>query len=243
MSRVCSWPVSLFLFLLFIKIAPSLVLAIKDEYVNLWESKTKVGHIVMRNAINDGVCYQKDLEHFFKNNAIKAILIEIESAGGSIGLCNALYQEILQFKQEYKKPVVVLSCTQCTSYAYYVACAADCIMCSPSAIIGGIGLRSSYEHIDKAVAEGFYQYFVHDVAARRGLSTTDALSWANGTFFTGVDALKVHLVDELGSFYNAIQKIKQLALIERDIQLIEPAEWALKESFVDVLCAIKNTGR
>jgi len=241
MARLFSWFLSIFLLLLLVKIAPSLVLEIKDQYLNLWEPKTKIGHIVIRNEINELDHYQKNLELFFKNSGIKAILIEIESSGGSVGFCQALYHEILQLKQEYKKPVIALSCTRCVSYAYYVACAADCIICLPSTLIGGIGLGKVPGHDNPAIAASFYQYFMSDVAARRGLSMADSLDWAEAKLFTGIQALKLHLVDELGSFYNALQKIKQLALIERDVELVEPSEKSLREVFVDAIYAIKNS--
>ena len=249
---------SILIILILLNIGPSLVQGIKEQYQDLLESKTKVGRLKINITIDDISFYQQQLEKFFKNNAIKAILIELDSPGGSAGSAQAIYNEILHLKAEYKKPVVILTYNLCTSGAYYVACAGDYIITSPSALIGGIGsyieqfklnklaerLYVGYE-IEKTgdyksacnlftpltpeqkkmfqeTSDSCYQQFIHDVAHRRGLSLSAANQWANGKIFTGNDALKLHLVDEIGSEYNVRQKIKQLALIERDIEWVKP---------------------
>jgi len=258
MPRFSSILGTLLIILILLYMGPTLVQGIKEQYQDLLESKTKVGRIKIDNTIDDISFNQQQIEKFFKNNAVKALLLEIDSPGGAAGSAQALFNEIMQLKTEYKKPVVVLSYNLCTSAAYYVACASDYIITSPSALIGGIGtyleqikLNKLAEHcyinyeIEKSgdykaasnwftpltaeqkkmlqeTTESCYKQFIHDVAQRRGLSLSTAHDWANGRIFTGNDALKLHLVDEIGSEYNARQKIKQLALIERDIEWIKP---------------------
>jgi len=72
------------------------------------------------------------------------------------------------------------------------------------------------------LADNCYQQFIKDVACRRKLSLKNASEWANGRIFTGTQALKNGLVDEIGSEFNAAQKIKELALIEHEIEWIKP---------------------
>ena len=76
-----------------------------------------------------------------------------------------------------------------------------------------------------------YEQFVNDVAQKRNLSVTTATQWANGKIFTGRQALKLGLIDELGSWSNAITAIKEKALIETDIKWVHPPSttgfWAL----------------
>jgi protease-4 len=249
---------SILILLILINIAPSLIQNIKEEYSTLWESKTKVGRLKITSELDDISFYQQQLEKFFKNSAIKAILIEFDCSGGAAGSSQALYNEILHLKAEYKKPVVALTYNMCPSGAYYVACATDYIIASPSALIGSIGsyleqfkFDKLLEHVSvnyeiektgtyksasnfftpltpeqkkmlQEVSDSCYQQFIHDIACRRGLSLSNADTWANGRIFTGTEALKLRLIDELGSEYNARQKIKQLALIERDIEWVRP---------------------
>ncbi len=217
--------------LILLNIAPSLIQNIREEYSQMWEARTKIGRLKINTEINDISFYQRQLERFFKNNAIKGILIELDSPGGAIGSAQALYNEILYLKAEYKKPIVALTYNRCTAQAYYIACATDYIITTPCALIGDIGNcidqckpeKPEQKQMLQELSDSCYQQFIHDVACRRGLSITNANQWANGKLFTGTDALKLHLVDEIGSEYNAQQKIKQLALIERDIEWIKPA--------------------
>ncbi|MDR3646483.1 MAG: signal peptide peptidase SppA [Candidatus Babeliales bacterium] len=68
----------------------------------------------------------------------------------------------------------------------------------------------------QSISDDAYNQFKKDVAVRRKLSLNDADKWANGKIFTGRQAFELGLVDELGSEYNAIKKIRELALIEKD---------------------------
>jgi protease IV len=68
-----------------------------------------------------------------------------------------------------------------------------------------------------------YEIFINDVANSRNLDITDHLTWADGKVFTGSMALKLKLIDQLGSLHDALDKIKELAQIEDEIKLIQPA--------------------
>lgn len=238
---------SILLILILLKIGPSLIMGIKEQYQELLSDKTKVGRLKINCTIDNISFLQRQLESFFKDNSIKAILLELDSPGGASGSSQALFNEIVQLKAEYKKPVVSLTYNLCTSGAYYIACASDCIIASPSAIIGNIGsnymeqfkfdklleqfsikheIEKSGEYKQKQMlqetSDNCYQQFIRDIARQRGLALTNAAQWANGKIFTGEQALTLHLIDELGSEYNARLKIKQLALIERDIAWVKP---------------------
>ncbi len=74
----------------------------------------------------------------------------------------------------------------------------------------------------QSVADDSYNQFIQKVAQARKLSLNKANEWANGRIFTGHQALKIGLIDEIGSSYNAIKKIKEKALIEGDIEWVHP---------------------
>ncbi|MDD2998660.1 MAG: signal peptide peptidase SppA, partial [Candidatus Riflebacteria bacterium] len=83
---------------------------------------------------------KKDLEAARKRNAIKAILLEINSPGGEVTASDVMYHLIKLTREETKKPVVALIGTMGASGAYYVACAAEKILAHPTSIIGSIGV-------------------------------------------------------------------------------------------------------
>jgi len=72
------------------------------------------------------------------------------------------------------------------------------------------------------LSDNNYRQFVKDIAGARNLSTKDHKLWADGKVFTGDQAIKLKLIDKLGSFSDARDEIKKLAKIENDIKLIHP---------------------
>jgi protease-4 len=63
-----------------------------------------------------------------------------------------------------------------------------------------------------------YTQFVADVAQARNLSIDNEKVWANGKTFVGTEALELGLIDGLGSFSDAWEKMKEL-LQERGVTL------------------------
>jgi protease-4 len=71
-----------------------------------------------------------------KNPGVRAILIRVNSGGGS----SAASQEIFEELKKVKKPVVVSIGDVCASGAYYISCAADRIVANRSSAVGSIGV-------------------------------------------------------------------------------------------------------
>lgn len=71
-----------------------------------------------------------------KNANVRAILLRINSGGGSA----AASQEIFEELKKIEKPVVVSVSDVCASGAYYIACAADKIVANRSSSVGSIGV-------------------------------------------------------------------------------------------------------
>lgn len=70
------------------------------------------------------------------NPRVKAILIRVNSPGGSPSASQEIYEEI----RKIEKPVVVSVSETCASGAYYVSCAADKIIANRSSSVGSIGV-------------------------------------------------------------------------------------------------------
>ncbi len=80
------------------------------------------------------------------DSSVKAILIRVNSPGGSAAASQEMYLEVLRAK----KPVIISVGDVCASGAYYVSSAADFIMASPSSLVGSIGVIteiSNYEEL------------------------------------------------------------------------------------------------
>jgi len=100
---------------------------------------SRVAVVPIKGALADSSCYAEQLRDHFKAADIKAILLKFDCPGGAQGTGEALFNELQIFKREYRKPVIALVENLCTSAGYLVACAADAIVASPSAVVGSIG--------------------------------------------------------------------------------------------------------
>lgn len=75
-----------------------------------------------------------------KNNRVKAIMLYIESPGGTVVDADGIYHALKAYKEQYKVPVYAYVDGLCASGGMYVACAADKIYASETSIIGSIGV-------------------------------------------------------------------------------------------------------
>lgn len=73
-----------------------------------------------------------------RNESVKAVVIRIDSPGGSALASEAMWQAVRRVASE--KPVVVSIGSMAASGGYYLASAADHIIADPSAIVGSIGV-------------------------------------------------------------------------------------------------------
>lgn len=74
----------------------------------------------------------------------------------------------------------------------------------------------------QGVLDDSYEQFAADIAKARNLSLDNLKEWGNGRIFSGRQALKLHLIDELGSSSQAIKALKDKAHIEGEIHWIKP---------------------
>lgn len=76
----------------------------------------------------------------------------------------------------------------------------------------------------QGVADDAYDQFVLEVSEQRKLSVAHSKEWADGKIFTGRQAKKLGLIDEIGSLENAIRAIKKAAMFEGKIEWIHPPQ-------------------
>ena len=93
----------------------------------------------------------KTLEEARDDRGVKAIVLRIDSPGGS-GLASDIIWRAIESVKE-KKPVVVSMSDVAASGGYYIACNANKIVAEPSTITGSIGVLAG-----KPVVKGLYDW-------------------------------------------------------------------------------------
>ena len=83
----------------------------------------------------------KSLKKAFENKQSKAVVLNINSPGGSPVQSDEIWQEIQYLKSQHKdKKIYALIGDTGASGAYYIASAADEIIVNPSSLVGSIGV-------------------------------------------------------------------------------------------------------
>jgi len=75
-----------------------------------------------------------------KDSHVKAVIMTIDSPGGSVTASDLLYHEILAFKERTGVTVTAVLMNIATSGGYYMALPADLIMAHPTSVTGSIGV-------------------------------------------------------------------------------------------------------
>lgn len=86
--------------------------------------------------------FAEKLDKAAEDKQVKAVVIRINSPGGSVTASDLMYNEILYFKQRTNntRPVVAVMMDVCASGGYYIACACDEIVASRTTVTGSIGV-------------------------------------------------------------------------------------------------------
>lgn len=83
---------------------------------------------------------KEELTRAANDSNIKALVVRINSPGGTVTASDVLYHELRLFKEKRKIPVIASIMDVGASGGYYVAVAADKIMAHPSSVTGSLGV-------------------------------------------------------------------------------------------------------
>jgi protease-4 len=83
---------------------------------------------------------REELEKAEKDDGVRAVIVKINSPGGTITASDILYREIAEFKARRKIPVTAVIMDVGASGGYYVALAADTIVVHPTSVTGSLGV-------------------------------------------------------------------------------------------------------
>ena len=118
--------------------------------------------------------FVKQIQDVAKNKKVKAVVLRVNSPGGSANASDEILFELQQLKK--KKPLIVSFGDYAASGGYYIGMAADKIYSSPNTITGSIGVF------------GLITYF-KDLAERNGVSAHAVETNDNSVFYSPVNGL------------------------------------------------------
>jgi len=83
-----------------------------------------------------------------RDSGVKAVVIRIDSPGGSAAASQEISASIRRFKEDTGKPVVISMGDIAASGGYYISAYADSIIANPSTLTGSIGVISQFIYIE-----------------------------------------------------------------------------------------------
>ena len=180
------------------------------------------------SAIGEHIDYAR------QDDSIKAVVIKLTSPGGGAAASEHLYIELRKLREE--KPVVMVMNGLVASGGYMMAMGVSHSYAKTSSLVGNVGVVSSADPLipplpgEEVIFSGPHKL---DGASRRDwIGTVDQLKSAfaqivisergdrlrisrdeliEARLYSGVDAVRLGLVDEIGSDSDAIQKAAELA--------------------------------
>lgn len=97
-----------------------------------------IGVLEIEGLIVTAKKWLESIKEFEENSEVKAIVLRIDSPGGSVGTAQEVYREINRLK--LSKPVVASIENIGASAAYYIASASNKIVLNPGTLTGSIGV-------------------------------------------------------------------------------------------------------
>src|SRR5690606_2688533 len=84
-----------------------------------------------------------------RENKPKALILRIDSGGGTVGASDRIWNELARFRQETEIPIVASFGSIAASGGYYIAAGADHIIAEPTCITGSIGVMANVMTFDR----------------------------------------------------------------------------------------------
>lgn len=88
--------------------------------------------------------FYQQLKTAGKDEKVKGIIVRVNSPGGTVSASDRIYNEILKYRSETKKPVVAFMQGVAASGGYYASAACDKIIAEPTTITGSVGVIMGY---------------------------------------------------------------------------------------------------
>ena len=109
------------------------------------------GAFSQSESVIDGTKVSKDLENLADDDDVKAVVIRINSGGGSAYASEQMWRAIQLVKA--KKPVVVSMGGMAASGGYYMSCSANWIVAEPTTLTGSIGIFGMFPDMSGLITQ------------------------------------------------------------------------------------------
>jgi len=221
----------------------------------------------------------KQVDDILEDEDVKALVVRVNSPGGSYGASNEIRHALEQVKHEKKLPIIVSMGDYAASGGYFVSLVGDKIIAEPSTITGSIGvlggkmvlshlwvklgvnwemikfgqnsgILSSNTQFNKKEKHSFnksldaiYEDFTLKVSESRKINLKDLNKLARGRVWSGEDALKHGLVDDIGGIEKALSQALADAKIKPDEKfriIYYPKEKTLQEKIQQLISGGKS---
>ncbi|WP_319575588.1 signal peptide peptidase SppA [uncultured Desulfobacter sp.] len=110
-------------------------------------SRGNIGVVEVTGPILSSKKIVEDLKGFMDDDAIKAIILRVDSPGGGIGPSQEIYRELMKTRDA--KTVIASMGSVAASGGYYIACATQGIVANAGTITGSIGVIMEYANIEQ----------------------------------------------------------------------------------------------
>jgi protease-4 len=196
--------------------------------------KPQIGVIRLSYDIFGATAYEitEQLDYARNDDAIQAVVLIINSPGGSAAYSEELYLDVLHTRR--RMPVVASVDLLAASGAYYMAAAADEIYAKPTSSVGSVGVIAALpgdvyiqedilttgpykafggtrDGVMRQVERAKYAFLEAVALGRNGRLQIDADTLSRAEIYSGVRAWELGLVDELAATDEAVARAAELA--------------------------------
>ncbi|HVU32337.1 MAG TPA: signal peptide peptidase SppA [Opitutaceae bacterium] len=217
-----------------------------------------------------GSRFSRELRRLRLDKNIKAVVLRVDSPGGSAAASEVIQREIRLIKKV--KPIIVSMGSYAASGGYWISTYGDRIFAEPSTITGSIGVFGiqfdvqqlannfgiTFDRVktgkfadaltitrpktpeELAILQGMvdwiYDQFITKVSESRKLPRARVEEIAQGRVWSGMEAKKLGLVDEIGGLDAAIRYAAKQANLGTNYRLVEyPRQKELFEVIQDLV--------
>ena len=225
---------------------------------------------------NDEYCQKwllEKVEELADDKKNVALMLYINSPGGSVYESDELYLAIKKYREEAKKPVYAYFSALAASGGYYIGCSAKKIIANRNTLTGSIGviankfiditallekhgIKSETIHagrnkimgsldvpvtdeqraIMQSIADECYAQFTSIVSESRNIDIAKVKEIADGRIYSALQAKENGLVDEVMSFDEAVDLLKEKEFGDKDYKAeVKDVKWKPKKSLRQLL--------
>ncbi len=155
MKKSTKWFIIIFFGILFFVIIIKIIFSsfsqsiVGGKAIEIRGSGEKIAVVEVFGEILSSEKVVEQLKEYADDISIKAIVLHINSPGGSVAPSQEIYEEIKKMK--IKKPIITSMSSLAASGGYYIACASTYIVANQGTITGSIGVISQFFSFEKLI--------------------------------------------------------------------------------------------